>query len=119
MQVLGDPDDEALRGRLLSAGSKTMGFQVFDYRTDIRNLLVTPQIRARFLRMEPGQVAAMHSHDLGHEVFLVLQGRALFTISGEEREVGPGQLCLALADEIHQVRCVSEEPLIMYLSVTP
>ena len=96
-----------------------MSFQVFDYRTDIRNLLVTPQIRARFLRMEPGQVAPMHSHDLGHEIFLILQGRCVFQISGGERELGPGELCIALADEIHQVKCISEEPLVMYLSVTP
>ena len=41
-----------------------MGFPVYDYRTDIRNVLVTPQIRSRFLKMEPGQSAQLHSHDL-------------------------------------------------------
>ena len=96
-----------------------MSFAIFDYRTDIRNLFVTPQIRARFLRMEPGQVAARHSHDLGHEIFLILQGRCVFEIDGAERELGPGQLCVARANQPHQVRCTSEEPLIMYLSVTP
>lgn len=96
-----------------------MAFRVFDFREDIRNLLVTPQIRARFMRLEPGQVADRHSHDLGHEIFLILQGRAIFEIAGEEAELGPGQLCIALVDEPHQVRVVSEEPVIMYLSVTP
>jgi quercetin dioxygenase-like cupin family protein len=96
-----------------------MGFSVYDYRTDVRNILVTPQIRARFLRMEPGQVAALHSHDLGHEVFLVLEGRAAFEIDGETAEVGPGQICIALADQLHTVRVVGEEPMTMYLSVTP
>ncbi len=96
-----------------------MSFAVYDFRHDIRNLLVTPQIRARFLRMEPGQVAALHSHDLGHEIFLILQGRCVFEIDGGERELGPGQLCVALVDQIHQVRCLGDEPLIMYLSVTP
>lgn len=96
-----------------------MSFAVYDFRHDIRNLLVTPQIRARFLRMEPGQVAALHSHDLGHEIFLILQGRCMFEIDGGERELGPGQLCVALVDQIHQVRCLGDEPLIMYLSVTP
>jgi quercetin dioxygenase-like cupin family protein len=96
-----------------------MGFPVYDYRTDVRNILVTPQIRARFLRMEPGQVAALHSHDLGHEVFLVLEGRAAFEIDGETAEVGPGQICIALADQLHTVRAVGEEPMTMYLSVTP
>ncbi len=96
-----------------------MSFQVYDYRNDIGNMLVTPWIRSRFLRMEPGASADLHSHDLGHEIFLVLAGRAEFTIDGGIREVGPGQLCIALADEIHSVRTVGVEPMTMYLSVTP
>ena len=96
-----------------------MPLAVYDYRTDVTNLLVTPQIRARFMRLEPGEVAAAHSHDLAQEVFLVLAGRAEFTIDGEAAEVGPGQLCLALIDQVHSVRALGDEPMIMYLSVTP
>ncbi len=96
-----------------------MSFQVYDYRTDVGNMLVTPQIRSRFVRMQPGESASFHSHDLGHEIFLVLAGRAEFRIDGGTREVGPGQLCVALADEIHSVRTVGDEPMTMYLSVTP
>ena len=96
-----------------------MALEIYDFRKDIRNLLVTPQIRSRFLRMEPGQVANLHSHDLGHEIFLILQGRAHFRVAGEEAELGPGQLCVALVDEAHQVRVVGDEPMVMYLSVTP
>ena len=96
-----------------------MPLAVYDYRTDIANLLVTPQIRARFMRLEPGKVAAAHSHDLGQEVFLVLSGRAEFTIDDEVAEVGPGQLCVALVDQVHTVRALGEEPMVMYLSVTP
>jgi quercetin dioxygenase-like cupin family protein len=98
---------------------------VYDYRTDIRNILVTPQIRARFMRMEVGelsggsQVGHGHSHDLGHEMFLVLQGQAEFEIDGERQVVGPGQACIALVDQTHTVRNVGDEPVIMYLSVTP
>jgi len=96
-----------------------MSFSVYDYRTDIRNILVTPQIRSRFLRMEPGQKADRHSHDLGHEVFLILEGRAEFEIDGGTRELGPGQMCIALVDQAHSVRVVGDEPMTMYLSVTP
>src|SRR5438045_3423308 len=96
-----------------------MPFTVYDYRTDIRNVLVTPQIRSRFLRMEPGQVANLHSHDLGHEVFLILAGRAEFQIEGDTKELGPGQMCIARRDEPHTVRVVGDEPMTMYLSVTP
>lgn len=96
-----------------------MSFAVYDYRTDIRNVLVTPQIRSRFLRMEPGQMAQRHSHDLGHEIFLILQGQCEFEIDGETAVLGPGQMCVALTDQIHTVRVVGDEPMVMYLSVTP
>ena len=62
-----------------------MALEVFDYRNDIRNVFVSPQIRSRFLRMEPGTVADRHSHDLGHEIFLILRGKARF----EDRCVWP------------------------------
>lgn len=97
-----------------------MGFEVYDYRTVNRNVLVTPEIRARLYHMAPGQVDGRHSHDLGHEVFLILEGRAEFNIGGTTVELGPGEMCIARADEIHQVRNVLDDrPTIMYLSVTP
>ena len=96
-----------------------MGFPVYDYRTDVRNVLVTPQIRSRFLRMEPGQTAQLHSHDLGHEIFLILEGRVEFEIDGETEELGPGQMCVALVDQPHKVKVLGDEPMTMYLSVTP
>ena len=96
-----------------------MALEVFDYRNDIRNVFVSPQIRSRFLRMEPGTVADRHSHDLGHEIFLILRGKARFEISGEVAEVSPGQMCVARVDEPHQVSVIGDEAMTMYLSVTP
>lgn len=96
-----------------------MAIPVYDYRNDVRNVLVTPEIRSRFLRMEPGQEAALHSHDLGHEVFLVLEGRAAFEVEGETVVLGPGQMCAVLAHQAHRVRVVGDAPMTMYLSVTP
>ena len=69
--------------------------------------------------MEPGQSAQLHSHDLGHEIFLILEGRVEFEIDGETEELGPGQMCVALADQPHKVRVLGDEPMTMYLSVTP
>ena len=94
--------------------------QVYDYRTDNRNVLVTPEIRARLYHMKPGQVDGRHSHDLGVEVFLILEGKAEFTIEGHTEVLGPGQMCIAMADEVHQVRnLLPHQPTVMYLSVTP
>ena len=98
-----------------------MGFPVYDCRKDIRNILVTPQIRARFVRMEPSRSSHNHghTHDLGHEIFLILSGRVEFKIDSETEELGPGQMCIALADQPHSVRVLGDEPVLMYLSVTP
>ena len=96
-----------------------MPFDVFDFRTDVRNIVVTPEIRGRFLRMEPGEVASRHSHDLGHEIFLILEGQCEFEIDGERAVLGPGQACFARRDQMHQVRVVGDQPMTMYLSVTP
>src|SRR6187551_2627964 len=96
--------------------SKTMSFEVYDYRTTNRNVLITPEIRARLYHMKPGQVDGRHSHDLGHEIFLILEGQAEFTINGATKVLGPGEMCIALADEIHQVRNrLPDKPTIMYL----
>src|SRR5262245_46463900 len=96
-----------------------MPIELFDFRRDIRHLIVTPEIRARFLELPVGEAATRHSHDLGHEVFLILQGRCEFEIDGETAVLERGQLCLAMADQLHSVRNVGDEPVVMYLSVTP
>ena len=98
-----------------------MAFTVYDCREDIRNILITPQIRARFCKLEPGsgELNFGHTHDLGHEIFIILAGRVEFQISGDVKELGPGQMCYALVDEPHSVRVISDEPVYMYLSVTP
>ena len=100
-------------------GTGIMALKVYDYRNDIANLLVTPQIRCRFLKMAVGQFNAGHTHDLGHEIFLILQGRAEFDIDGERAVLGPGELCIALTDQYHTVRNVGDEEVVMFLSVTP
>lgn len=94
-------------------------FEVWDYRDDVRNVVVTPEIRGRFLRMEPGEVGPFHSHDLGQELFIVLEGRAEFEIEGRRRTLGPGQACFARAGELHEVRTVGEEAMTLFLAVTP
>ena len=98
-----------------------MTFPVYDHREDLRNLLVTPQIRARFCLAEAhsGGHDAYHTHDLGHEIFIVMSGRLEFRIGDGTREVGPGQMCVALAGQPHSVRVVGDEPAYFFLAVTP
>ena len=96
-----------------------MNFKIFDYRKDLHNLFVTPQIRSRFLKINPGDIHDLHSHDLGHEIFFIIEGELLFYIDGSEQTVKSGQLCIAKSGEIHQVKNQTDQDVIMYLSVTP
>lgn len=97
-----------------------MPFAVYDFRDVNKNVLTTPEIRARLYHMEPGQVDRLHSHDLGHEIFLILEGKAEFMIAGHTEVLEAGQMCVALADEIHQVRnLLPDRRTVMFLSVTP
>ena len=96
-----------------------MPYQVFDYRADVKNLFVTPRIRGRFLKMAPGEVHRRHSHDLGHEIFLILDGECDMEIDGERAVLKSGQLCVAWAHQRHQARNTTDAPMTMYLSVTP
>ena len=96
-----------------------MSIRVYDYRTDIRNLEITPEIRARFIYLEPHEVHTRHSHDLGHEVFLVLDGHVRFDVDGEIVDLRPGHFCLVRANQLHQASNPEDAPATMYLSVTP
>ena len=96
-----------------------MTLEVWDFRTDVKNLFITPEIRSRIMRFDAGQLSAGHTHDLGHEMFLVLDGQAEFTIDGEAAVLGPGMACVARAGQWHEVRAVGDGPMTLYLSVTP
>lgn len=96
-----------------------MELEHWDYRTDLKNFLVTPEIRSRFMRLEPGRDYTGHTHDLGHEIFLVMDGEIDFDVAGRTARLGPGQACVALVDETHHLRVVGDRPATIYLSVTP
>ena len=96
-----------------------MPIRVYDYRTDIANVVVRPEIRARFLRSEPGPAGLMHSHDLGGELFLVLEGQCEFLVEDERVTCGPGQLIYVEPRQKHTLHAVGGAPCLVYLSVTP
>jgi len=93
--------------------------EVWDFRTDVKNLFITPEIRSRIMRFDAHQLSAGHTHDLGHEMFLVLDGQAEFTIDDDQAVLGPGMACVARAGQWHAVRAVGDGPMTLYLSVTP
>lgn len=96
-----------------------MTLEVWDSARDVKNLFITPEIRSRIMHFEPHQLSAGHTHDVGHEMFLVLAGQAEFTIDGNTAVLGPGQACVARAGQWHELRAVGDGPMTLYLSVTP
>ena len=96
-----------------------MPIRVYDYRVDLQNLIVRPEGRARFRRVEPGPVPAMHSHDLGGETFLVMEGRIEFHVETEHVTCEAGQLIYVPPRTKHAVRAVGDKPGAIFLSVTP
>src|SRR5690348_5671273 len=96
-----------------------MPIPVFDYRTDLRNLVVQPQIRSRFRVVELGPVPQVHSHDLGGETFVVMQGSIEFTVGDERVVADQGQAIYVPPRTTHAVRAVGDQPGVIYLSVSP
>lgn len=96
-----------------------MTIPVYDYRKDIANVIVRPEIRSRFMRMEPAPAPPLHSHDLGGEIFLVLEGQCEFLVEDERVTCGPGELIYMEPRVKHSLHAVGNEPCVVYLSVTP
>ena len=96
-----------------------MAIRVYDYRTDLANLVVHPAIRGRFRQVAPGPAPRMHSHDVAGEIFLVLTGRCEFLVEDERVTCGPGQLIYVEPRRQHALHAVGDEPCTIYLSVTP
>ncbi len=96
-----------------------MPIRVYDYRSDLSNLVVQPQIRSRFRVVELGPVPQVHSHDLGGETFVVMQGQIEFTVGGERVVAQQGQAIYVPPRTTHAVRAIGDQPGVIYLSVSP
>src|SRR5262245_58543678 len=96
-----------------------MPIPVYDYRSNLSNLVVQPQIRSRFRIVELGPVPQVHSHDLGGETFVVMHGQIEFTVDGERVVAQQGQAIYVPPRATHAVRAVGDQPGVMYLSVSP
>ena len=86
-----------------------MTIPVYDYRTNLTNLVVEPEIRSRFRRVELGPVPEIHSHDLGGETFVVMAGQIEFTVADEHVVCQPGQAIFVPPRTTHAVRAVGAE----------
>lgn len=96
-----------------------MPIRVYDYRADLANLIVRPEIRSRFRRVEHGPAPRMHSHDIAGEIFIVMTGQCEFLIEDKAVTLSAGQLIYVEPKLRHALHAVGDEECIIYLSVTP
>ncbi len=83
-------------------------------------LVGTSGLRVVLLQWQPGFATVPHLHAWAEEIFLVLRGRAGFTIDDHpEREVEAGELVLAKRGARHAIRVLGGEPLQLLAAVAP
>jgi len=83
-------------------------------------LVGTPALRVVLLKWPPGYATVPHVHPAAEEIFMVLRGRALFTIGSEaERPVAPGEFMFAPRGVRHAIRVPDGPPLTLLASVAP
>lgn len=62
--------------------------------------------------LEPGTDIALHTHAADdEELYVVVSGRGVMTLDGEEFEVGPGHVVLNRPGGTHGLRNAGDEPL--------
>ena len=69
--------------------------------------------------LKPGQDQRVHSHAESDKIYFVLEGKGLFHIAGEERELGQGETVIAKPGQDHGVRNSTAENLVLLVFMTP
>lgn len=83
------------------------------------NLYETPNFFCDIYCLEPGQAQKPHSHEGADKIYFVLQGRGLFLIGDEERELAEAEIVLAPSGALHGVRNISEMRLMLLVMMSP
>lgn len=83
------------------------------------NLFTTERMFCDVYCFEPGQEQAGHAHPASDKVYYVLDGRGLFEVGGDAREVGPGTAVLAPAGQAHSVKNNSNGRLRVLVFMAP
>ncbi len=68
---------------------------------------------------EPGQAQKTHKHDGSDKIYVVMEGRGMFRVGEDTRDVGPGQGVLAKAGVEHGVENISKERLSILVFMAP
>ena len=79
----------------------------------------SPQYFCDLYCLKPGQDQRIHSHAESDKIYLVLRGRGLFHIAGEEKDLAAGETVIARPGQDHGVRNSAAEDLVLLVFMTP
>ena len=68
---------------------------------------------------EPGQSQKVHSHVESDKVYYIVKGRGMVTVGSEEKELGPDEITIAPAGEVHGVVNHTRDKLVMLVFMAP
>lgn len=68
---------------------------------------------------EPGQTQPAHTHEGSDKVYFVVEGKGMFQVEGEERELGAGEIVLAESGQRHGVVNKGNERLVVLVYMAP
>ena len=69
--------------------------------------------------LKPGQDQRIHSHDESDKIYVVLRGKGVVHIAGEERELDTGEAVVAKPRQPHGVKNNTDQDLVLLVFMTP
>ncbi len=84
-----------------------------------QNLFESPQMFCDVYALEPGQEQKLHAHAAATKFYFVLEGKGVFQIGAERRELGPGELAWSGPGEEHGVLNQSDQRLRLLVVMAP
>ena len=67
--------------------------------------------------LQPGVTIGRHTHKGEMESMVIVSGRALHIINGEEQHLEAGDIIVAQDGDTHQIACEGDEPLVLIAQV--
>ncbi len=82
-------------------------------------LFETDRIFCDLYCLEPGQSQAVHTHEGSDKVYYVLQGKGVFQIGDQEKEVAAEEIVLASSGQKHGVKNAGTDRLTLLVFMAP
>jgi len=83
------------------------------------DVVSSPRLVCGLNCFEPGQAQKVHAHPGADKLYLVMEGRGEFSVGGEKRSLGRGDLLYVPENVPHGVTNTSAGRLVVAIVITP